>query len=87
MNKAACETLTGIMSQLNAKLWTVDFPSYLAQIDACETVEEVNAIEIVYQNPQDVVDISMAQSDQQEEPETGENTDQQETIDPNGDNP
>ena len=87
LNKTACETLTGIMSQLNAKLWTVDFPTYLAQIESCETADDVNAIEIAYQNPQDVVDISMAQSDQQEEPETGENTDPQETIDPNGDNP
>ena len=87
LNKTACETLTGIMSQLNAKLWTVDFPTYLAQIESCETADDVNAIEIVYQNPQDVVDISMTQSDQQEEPETGENTEQQETIDPNGDNP
>lgn len=59
LNKTACETLTGIMSQLNAKLWTVDFPTYLAQIESCETVEEVNAIEIVYQNPQVVVDINI----------------------------
>lgn len=46
LNKAACQTLTSLMSQLNAKLWTVDFPAYLAQIDACETVEEINAINI-----------------------------------------
>ena len=59
MNKTACETLTGIMSQLNAKLWTVDFPTYLAQIESCETADDVNAIEIVYQNPQDVVDINI----------------------------
>ena len=86
LNKAACTTLTGIMSQLNAKLWTVDFPTYLAQIESCQTAEEVNAIEIVYQNPADVVDISMTQTDPNNTPETGENTEQQETDDPNGDN-
>lgn len=59
LNKTACETLTSLMSQLNAKLWTVDFPAYLAQIDACQTAEEVNAIEIVYENPSEVVDISV----------------------------
>lgn len=59
LNKTACETLTSLMSQLNAKLWTVDFPTYLAQIDAAQTVQEVNAINIEYQNPQEVVDISV----------------------------
>ena len=59
LNKAACQTLTSLMSQLNAKLWTVDFPAYLAQIDACETVEEVNAINIEYQSPSEVVDINI----------------------------
>lgn len=59
LNKAACQTLTSLMSQLNAKLWTVDFPAYLAQIDACETVEEINAINIEYQSPTDVVDINV----------------------------
>ena len=59
LNKTACDTLTSIMSQLNAKLWTVDFPTYLAQIDACETVDEVNAITIEYTSPTDVVDINV----------------------------
>lgn len=59
LNKTACDTLTSIMSQLNAKLWTVDFPTYLAQIDACETVDEVNAITIEYTSPSDVVDINV----------------------------
>lgn len=59
LNKTACETLTSLMSQLNAKLWTVDFPTYLAQIDAAQTADEVNAINIEYQNPQEVVDISV----------------------------
>lgn len=58
LNKTACETLTSLMSQLNAKLWTVDFPTYLAQIDAAQTVDEVNAINIEYQSPQEVVDIT-----------------------------
>ena len=59
LNKTACETLTSLMSQLNAKLWTVDFPTYLAQIESCQTAEEVNAINIEYQNPHEVVDISV----------------------------
>lgn len=86
LNKTACLTLTSLMSQLNAKLWTVDFPTYLAQIESCQTAEEVNAIEIVYENPSEVVDISMTQTDPNNTPETGENTEQQETDDPNGDN-
>lgn len=59
LNKAACTTLTELMSQLNAKLWTVDFPTYLAQIDTCETADEVNAINIEYQSPSEVVDINI----------------------------
>lgn len=59
LNKAACETLTSLMSQLNAKLWTVDFPTYLAQIDAAATAEDVNAINIEYQSPSEVVDINI----------------------------
>ena len=59
LNKTACDTLTSIMSQLNAKLWTVDFPTYLAQIEACETVDEVNAITIEYTSPSEVVDINV----------------------------
>ena len=27
LNKTACQTLTSLMSQMNAKLWTVDFPN------------------------------------------------------------
>ena len=75
LNKTACETLTGIMSQLNAKLWTVDFPTYLAQIESCETADEVNAINIEYQSPTEVVDINIPPTE--EEPtqeETDENT-------------
>lgn len=59
LNKAACTTLTGLMSQLNAKLWTVDFPTFLAQIEAAQSVEDVEAIEIVYQNPQEVIDVNI----------------------------
>ena len=75
LNKTACETLTGIMSQLNAKLWTVDFPTYLAQIDAATTADEVNAINVEYQSPTEVVDINIPPTE--EEPtqeETDENT-------------
>ena len=48
------------MSQLNAKLWTVDFPAYLAQIEAAQTVEEVEAIEVGYESPAEVVDVTIA---------------------------
>lgn len=59
LNKAACTALTSLMSQLNAKLWTVDFPTFLAQIEAAQTVEDVEAIEIVYPNPQEVIDVNI----------------------------
>ena len=59
LNKTACQTLTSLMSQLNAKLWTVDFPTYLAQIDAATTADEVNAINVEYQSPTEVVDINV----------------------------
>ena len=72
LNKTACETLTSLMSQLNAKLWTVDFPTYLAQIDTCETADEVNAINIEYQNPQEVVDINIAPADEGTEDNSAE---------------
>ena len=72
LNKTACDTLTSIMSQLNAKLWTVDFPSYLAQIEACETKEDVEAIEIEYQNPAEIVDVNIP-------PEEGETADENTT--------
>lgn len=75
LNKAACQTLTSLMSQLNAKLWTVDFPTYLAQIDAATTADEVNAINIEYQSPTEVVDINILPTE--EEPtqeETNANT-------------
>ena len=54
------------MSQLNAKLWTVDFPTFLAQIEAAQTVEDVEAIEIVYQNPQEVIDVNIPPTEQEE---------------------
>ena len=62
LNKTACQTLTSLMSRMNAKLWTVDFPTYLAQIDTCETADEVNAINIEYQSPSEVVDINIPPS-------------------------
>lgn len=68
LNKAACTTLTGLMSQLNAKLWTVDFPTFLAQIEAAQTVEDVEAIEIVYPNPQEVIDVNIPPAEQEEIP-------------------
>lgn len=74
LNKTACQTLTSLMSQMNAKLWTVDFPTYLAQIDTCETADEVNAINIEYQSPSEVVDITMAPADEPEEEVTNEDT-------------
>ena len=75
LNKTACQTLTSLMSQMNAKLWTVDFPTYLAQIDTCETADEVNAINIEYQSPSEVVDITMAQSESAEKAEEVTNED------------
>ena len=74
LNKTACEALTSLMSQMNAKLWTVDFPTYLAQIDTCETADEVNAINIEYQSPSEVVDINIAPADEPEEEVTNEDT-------------
>lgn len=68
LNKAACTTLTELMSQLNAKLWTVDFPTYLTQIDTCETADEVNAINIEYQSPSEVVDINIPPSIEEDDP-------------------
>lgn len=68
LNKAACTTLTELMSQLNAKLWTVDFPTFLAQIEAAQTVEDVEAIEIVYPNPQEVIDVNIPPAEQEEIP-------------------
>ncbi len=64
LNKSACTTLTGIMSQMNAKLWTVDFPTILAQIEAAETLEDVEAIEIVYSNPEEVIDVNIPLNDE-----------------------
>ena len=60
LNKAACTTLTELMSQLNAKLWTVDFPTFLAQIEAAQTVEDVEALEIVYKNPEEIIDVNVS---------------------------
>lgn len=74
LNKTACQTLTSLMSQLNAKLWTVDFPTYLAQIDAATAVDEVNAINIEYQSPTDVVDINVPPEEPTDEEPTQEET-------------
>ena len=60
LNKAACTTLTELMSQLNAKLWTVDFTTFLAQLEAAQTVEDVEAIEIVYKNPEEIIDVNVS---------------------------
>lgn len=68
LNKAACTTLTGLMSQLNAKLWTVDFPAFLTQIEAAQSVEDVEAIEIIYPNPQEVIDVNIPPTEQEETP-------------------
>ena len=59
LNKTGCGKLSALMQQMNVKLWTVDFPTYIAQIDACETVEGINAINIEYQSPSEVVDINV----------------------------
>ena len=59
LNKTGCGKLSALMQQMNVKLWTVDFPTYIAQIDACETVEEINAINIEYHSPSEVVDINV----------------------------
>lgn len=58
LNKTGCAQLSALMQQMNVKLWTVDFPTYLAQIEACTTVEEVNAINIEYANPEEVIDLT-----------------------------
>lgn len=75
LNKEGCGKLSALMQQMNVKLWTVDFPTYIAQIEACTTVDEVNAINIEYQSSSEVVDINIAPTE--EEPtqeETNENT-------------
>ena len=59
LNKTGCAQLSALMQQMNVKLWTVDFPTYIAQIEACETVEEINAINIEYHSPSEVVDINV----------------------------
>lgn len=79
LNKTGCLQLSALMQQMNVKLWTVDFPTYIAQIEACKTVEEVNAINIEYLSPSEVVDINITSVDEggQEEPTekgTNENT-------------
>lgn len=67
LNKIGCSKLSALMQQMNVNLWTVDFPTYLAQIEACATVDEVNAINIEYQSPQEVVDISAVPAGGQKE--------------------
>ena len=77
LNKTGCAQLSALMQQMNVKLWTVDFPTYIAQIEACTTVDEVNAINIEYQSPSEVVDINIAPAGGQEEQTeegTNENT-------------
>lgn len=58
LNKTGCAQLSALMQQMNVKLWTVDFPTYLAQIESCTTVDEVNNITIEYANPKEVVDLT-----------------------------
>lgn len=58
LNKTGCSKLSALMQQMNVNLWTIDFPTYLAQIEACTTVDEVNAIEIEYKNPGEVIDLT-----------------------------
>lgn len=58
LNKTGCAQLSTLMQQMNVKLWTVAFPTYLAQIEACKTVDEVNAINIEYANPDEIVDLT-----------------------------
>lgn len=58
LNKTGCLQLSALMQQMNVNLWTVAFPTYLAQIEACTTIDEVNAIEIEYKNPDEVVDLT-----------------------------
>lgn len=58
LNKTGCAQLSALMQQMNVNLWTVAFPTYLAQIEACTTADEVNAIEIEYKNPEEVVDLT-----------------------------
>lgn len=58
LNKTGCAQLSALMQQMNVKLWTVDFPTYIAQIEACTTVDEVNAINIEYKNPEEIIDLT-----------------------------
>lgn len=58
LNKTGCAQLSALMQQMNVKLWTVAFPTYLAQIEACKTADEVNAISIEYVNPDEIVDLT-----------------------------
>ena len=74
LNKTGCAQLSALMQQMNVKLWTVDFPTYLAQIDAATTADEVNAINIEYQNPPEVVDINVQPEEPTEEEPTQEET-------------
>lgn len=58
LNKTGCAQLSNLMQQMNVNLWTVAFPTYLAQIEACTTVDEVNAINIEYANPDEIIDLT-----------------------------
>lgn len=58
LNKTGCAQLSALMQQMNVKLWTVDFPTYIAQIEACTTVDEINAINVEYKNPEEIIDLT-----------------------------
>lgn len=58
LDKNGCVQLSALMQQMNNKLWTIDFASYISQIEAAQTIEEVTAINIEYLNPDEVVDLT-----------------------------
>lgn len=58
LNQKGCIQLSELMKTMNVELWTVAFPTYLALIESCKTVDEVNNITIEYANPKEVVDVT-----------------------------